>query len=123
MEFLALEYNAFMAAQKRAGEYMQQFGEATALGLTDEELLSLNGGKGFPTMILHHGEETDKLHPIPNAQKAASIMPNARFGDFAVIQHKQSSMQLIRASLTSLLVNDYIAAEPRRYRQGAPAVH
>ncbi|MEL7157060.1 MAG: hypothetical protein AAFN30_10720 [Actinomycetota bacterium] len=28
------------------------------------------------TLLLHHGDETDELHPIPNSRAATTLFPN-----------------------------------------------
>jgi len=66
----------FLAAMKRSGEHLQSFRYETALGMTDEQLTRL---KVPATLILHHGDETDELHPIPNSRAATTLLRNSTF--------------------------------------------
>ena len=66
----------FLAAMKRSGEHLQSFRYETALGMTDEQLTGL---KVPATLILHHGDETDELHPIPNSRAATTLLRNSTF--------------------------------------------
>ena len=66
----------FLAAMKRSGEHLQSFKHKTALAMTDEELAGL---KVPATLILHHGDETDELHPIPNSRAATTLLRNSTF--------------------------------------------
>lgn len=66
----------FLAAMKRSGEHLQSYKHMTALGMTDEELAQL---KVPATLILHHGDETDELHPIPNSRAATTLLQNSTF--------------------------------------------
>ena len=66
----------FLAAMKRSGEHLQSFRHMTALGMTDEQLVGL---KVPATLILHHGDETDELHPIPNSRAATTLLRNSTF--------------------------------------------
>ncbi len=66
----------FLAAMQRSGEHLRSFRHTTALGMTDEQLAALR----IPaTLILHHGDETDELHPIPNSRAATTLIENSRF--------------------------------------------
>ena len=66
----------FLAAMKRSGEHLQSFRHKTALGMTDEQLVGL---KVPATLILHHGDETDELHPTPNSRAATTLLRNSTF--------------------------------------------
>jgi len=66
----------FLAAMKRSGEHLQFYRHKIVLGMTDEELAGL---KVTATLILHHGDETDELHPIPNSRAATTLIRNSTF--------------------------------------------
>jgi len=66
----------FLAAMKRSGEHLQSLKHKTALAMTDEERAGL---KVPATRILHHGDETDELHPIPNSRAATTLLRNSTF--------------------------------------------
>ncbi|MGI9614022.1 MAG: alpha/beta fold hydrolase [Acidimicrobiales bacterium] len=73
---LQLELADFLAAMKRSGEHLRSYRHKTALGMTDEQLEALT----IPaTLLLHHGDETDELHPIPNSRAATTLLQNSRF--------------------------------------------
>jgi pimeloyl-ACP methyl ester carboxylesterase len=75
-ELLQQDVLHFMAAMKRSGEHLLSYKHKTALGMTDEQLAEL----AVPaTLILHHGDETDMLHPIPNSRAATTLLPNSTF--------------------------------------------
>lgn len=74
--FLAQDVDDFLAAMRRSGEHLRSYRHKTALGMTDEELADL---KVPATLILHHGDETDELHPIPMARAATTLIPNSTF--------------------------------------------
>ena len=66
----------FLAVMQRSGTHLQAYVHQTALGMTDEELAALN----IPaTLILHHGDETDALHPIPHSRAATTLIANSKF--------------------------------------------
>ena len=66
----------FLAAMKRSGEHLLSFRHMTALGKTDEQLAGL---KVPATLLLHHGDESDELHPIPNSRAATTLLRNSTF--------------------------------------------
>jgi hypothetical protein len=66
----------FLAAMKRSGEHLQSYRHKTALGMTDEQLAALTV---TATLLLHHGDETDELHPIPNSRAATTLLQNSTF--------------------------------------------
>lgn len=71
---LSQNANDFLAAMQRSGTHLQSFVHQTALGLTDAELAALE----IPaTLILHHGDETDALHPIPHSRAATTLLQNS----------------------------------------------
>ena len=73
-ELMRQDVSEFLAAMKRAGEHLQSFGQKTTLGMTDEQLAALNVPA---TLILHHGQEVDYLHPIPNSRAATTLLQNS----------------------------------------------
>lgn len=74
--FLQQDVAYFLGAMKRSGEHLQSYKHTTALGMTDEQLVTLEVPA---TMILHHGDETDMLHPIPNSRAATTLLRNSSF--------------------------------------------
>ncbi len=80
--FLAQDVTAFLAAMRRSGEHLESYQHKTALGMTDEQLAAL----ALPTLILHHGDETDVLHPIPHSRAATTLFHDARFGIAVTLQ-------------------------------------
>lgn len=74
--FLRQDIADFRAAMKRSGEHLRSYRHKTALGMTDEQLAGL---KIPATLILHHGDETDELHPIPMARAATTLIQNSTF--------------------------------------------
>lgn len=74
--FMRQDVAEFLAAMKRSGEHLQSYRHQTALGMTDQQLAELVVPA---TLILHHGDETDELHPIPNSRAATTLLRNSRF--------------------------------------------
>lgn len=74
--FLQQNVADFLAAMKRSGEHLQSFRHKTALGMSDEELAELQVPA---TLIMHHGDETDELHPISNSRAATTLLRNSTF--------------------------------------------
>jgi len=75
-ELMKQDIGDFLAAMKRAGEHLQAYGQKTTLGATDEQLASLTVPA---TLILHHGQEVDYLHPIVNTRAATTLLQNSSF--------------------------------------------
>ena len=75
-ELMRQDVGEFLAAMKKAGEHLQSYSQKTALGMTDEQLDALTVPA---TLILHHGQEVDTLHPIPNARAATTLLQNSTF--------------------------------------------
>ncbi len=73
-ELMRQDVSEFLAAMKRAGEHLQSFGPKTTLGMTDEQLKALTVPA---TLILHHGQEVDYLHPIVNSRAATTLLQNS----------------------------------------------
>ncbi len=66
----------FLAAMKTSGEHLQSTRYQTALGMKDEELAAL---KVPATLILHHDQYSDNLHPITNTRSATTLIENSSF--------------------------------------------
>ena len=66
----------FLGAMKRAGEHLQSYSQKTTLGMTDEQLAGL---RVPATLILHHGQEVDTLHPIVHSRAATTLLQNSTF--------------------------------------------
>lgn len=73
-ELLRQDVSEFLAAMKRAGEHLQSYGQKTTLGATDEQLAALTVPA---TLILHHGQEVDYLHPIAHSRAATTLLQNS----------------------------------------------
>jgi pimeloyl-ACP methyl ester carboxylesterase len=74
-ELMRQDVSEFLAAMKRAGEHLQSYGQKTTLGATDEQLAALTVPA---TLILHHGQEIDYLHPIAHSRAATTLLQNSR---------------------------------------------
>ncbi|MEM7092283.1 MAG: alpha/beta hydrolase [Actinomycetota bacterium] len=74
--FLEQDIDDFLAAQQRSGEHLQSFRHKVTLGMSDEQLAALEVPA---TLILHHGDERDELHPIPNGLAATTLLQNSSF--------------------------------------------
>lgn len=74
-ELMRQEVSDFLAAMKRAGEHLRSFAQKTTLGMADEQLAALTVPA---TLILHHGQEIDYLHPIPHSRAATTLLRNSR---------------------------------------------
>lgn len=59
---------------KTSGEHLQETRYQTALGVNDEELAALNVPA---TLILHHDQYSDNLHPITNSRAATTLIANS----------------------------------------------
>jgi len=73
-ELMSQDVSEFLAAMQRAGEHLQSYGQKTTLGATDEQLASLTVPA---TLILHHGQEIDYLHPIAHSRAATTLLQNS----------------------------------------------
>ena len=73
-ELLAQDLDHFLAAMERAGHHLRSFGQKTTLGMTDEQLAALTVPA---TLILHHGQEIDYLHPIAHSRAATTLFQNS----------------------------------------------
>ncbi len=74
--FFAANIDDFLAAMKASGEHLQATRYQTALGMTDEDLATL---KIPATLILHHDQYSDNLHPITNTRAATTLIENSSF--------------------------------------------
>lgn len=75
-ELLQQDVSEFLAAMKRAGEHLQSYSQKTTLGMTDEQLAALTVPA---TLILHHGQEIDVLHPSTKSRAATTLLQNSTF--------------------------------------------
>lgn len=74
--FMAQDVGEFLSAMERSGRHLKSYVHKTALGMSDQQLADLS----IPaTLILHHGDETDQLHPIPNSRAATTLLRNSSF--------------------------------------------
>ena len=74
--FFNADIDDFLAAMKTSGEHLQATRYQTALGMQDEELAALNVPA---TLILHHDQYSDNLHPITNSRAATTLIANSSF--------------------------------------------
>ena len=73
-ELLRQDVSEFLGAMRLAGEHLRSFAAKTTLGMTDEQLAAL---RVPATLILHHGQEVDYLHPIVNSRAATTLLRNS----------------------------------------------
>lgn len=66
----------FLAAMKISGEHLQATRYQTALGMNDDELATI---KVPATLILHHDQYSDNLHPVTNTRAATTLIENSSF--------------------------------------------
>ena len=74
--FMEQNIDDFLGTMKMTGEYLASFHAKTTLGMTDEQLMSLEVPA---TLILHHGQEIDFLHPKVNSRAATTLIQNSTF--------------------------------------------
>ena len=74
--FFNADIDDFLAAMKTSGEHLQATRYQTALGMKDEELAALNVPA---TLILHHDQYSDNLHPVTNTRAATTLIANSSF--------------------------------------------
>lgn len=74
--FFNANIDDFLAAMKTSGEHLQATRYQTALGMKDEDLAAL---KIPATLILHHDQYSDNLHPITNTRAATTLLANSSF--------------------------------------------
>lgn len=74
--FMEQDIDDFLGTMKMTGEYLASFHAKTTLGMTDEQLMSLEVPA---TLILHHGQEIDFLHPKVNSRAATTLIQNSTF--------------------------------------------
>lgn len=82
-ELLRHDIADFLAAMNRAGQHLQSFSQKTTLGMTDEQLAALTVPA---TLILHHRQEVDVLHPIVNSRAATTLLQNSTFAFASTLQ-------------------------------------
>lgn len=73
-ELMRQDLSEFVAAMQRAGDHLRSYGQKTTLGATDEQLASLTVPA---TLILHHSQEVDYLHPIVHSRAATTLIQNS----------------------------------------------
>ena len=64
----------FLAAMEASGSHLQETRYQTALGMDDKELAALDVPA---TLILHHDQYSDNLHPITNSRAATTLISNS----------------------------------------------
>ncbi len=74
--FFDADINDFLAAMKTSGEHLQATRYQTALGMQDGDLAAL---KIPATLILHHDQYSDNLHPVTNTRAATTLIANSSF--------------------------------------------
>lgn len=74
--FFNADINDFLAAMKTSGEHLQATRYQTALGMQDWDLAAL---KIPATLILHHDQYSDNLHPVTNTRAATTLIANSSF--------------------------------------------
>ena len=74
--FFEADIADFLNAMKTSGEHLQATRFQTALGMQDEDLAKLNVPA---TLILHHDQYTDNLHPVTNTRAATTLISNSSF--------------------------------------------
>ncbi len=74
--FFNANIDDFLAAMKASGEHLQATRYQTALGMQDEALAAL---KVPATLILHHSQYTDNLHPVTSTRAATTLIENSTF--------------------------------------------
>ncbi|MGB0998577.1 MAG: alpha/beta fold hydrolase [Pseudomonadales bacterium] len=72
--FFATDIDDFLAAMKASGEHLQSTRYQTALGMNDNDLAAI---KVPATLILHHDQYSDNLHPITNSRAATTLIDNS----------------------------------------------
>ena len=74
--FFRANVSDFLAAMKTSGEHLQATRFQTALGMPDEDLAAID----IPaTLLLHHDQYSDNLHPITNSRAATTLIANSTF--------------------------------------------
>ena len=73
-QFFTTDINDFLAAMEASGSHLQKTRYQTALGMDDNELAELNVPA---TLILHHDQYSDNLHPVTNSRAATTLISNS----------------------------------------------
>ena len=72
--FFNADIDDFLAAMAASGDHLQDTRYQTALGMDDQALAALD----IPaTLILHHDQYSDNLHPITNSRAATTLITNS----------------------------------------------
>jgi pimeloyl-ACP methyl ester carboxylesterase len=74
--FFAANIDDFLAAMQTSGEHLQATRYQTALGMQDEELAAVSVPA---TLILHHDQYSDNLHPVTNTRAATTLIADSTF--------------------------------------------
>ena len=74
--FFAANVSDFLAAMRTSGEHLQATRFQTALGMPDEALAAI---RVPATLLLHHDQYSDNLHPITNSRAATTLINNSTF--------------------------------------------
>ena len=74
--FFAANVSDFLAAMRTSGEHLQVTRFQTALGMPDEALATI---RVPATLLLHHDQYSDNLHPITNSRAATTLIDNSTF--------------------------------------------
>jgi pimeloyl-ACP methyl ester carboxylesterase len=72
--FFNADIDDFLAAMAASGDHLQHTRYQTALGMDDQALAALD----IPaTLILHHDQYSDNLHPVTNSRAATTLITNS----------------------------------------------
>ena len=74
--FFATNVSDFLTAMRTSGEHLQATRFQTALGMQDEALAAI---RVPATLLLHHDQYSDNLHPITNSRAATTLINNSTF--------------------------------------------
>jgi len=74
--FFATNVSDFLTAMRTSGEHLQATRFQTALGMQDEALAAI---RVPATLLLHHDQYSDNLHPITNSRAAPTLINNSTF--------------------------------------------
>jgi pimeloyl-ACP methyl ester carboxylesterase len=74
--FFNADIDDFISAMKTSGEHLQATRYQTALGMKDKDLAALDVPA---TLILHHDQYSDNLHPVTNTRAATTLIANSSF--------------------------------------------
>ena len=74
--FFNAKVSDFLAAMQTSGEHLQATRFQTALGMPDEDLAAISVPA---TLLLHHDQYSDNLHPVTNSRAATTLIANSTF--------------------------------------------